>query len=661
MVISLALDPTNVDTAYVAGTEGVFKTVDGGATWSPANTGLNSATITAFATDAAGGRLYAGTDNIGVWAGAEAGTTWSPINTGISPMTTGDNSHVTAVLVDPAQPATLYTSLYTQGVFKSTDAGQTWAKAMTDLPSLQTFNDLAIDPEQPSTLYLAAAGAANTLFATSNGGETWFALDAAQSPNSARTITVDPTAPLTVYVSTATGLLVKTTDGFATWTELAGTGWQNRIVVDATAPATLYALKGRPTYKSLDAGATWFELTRSPALSALAIDPINPSRLYGAAPEVGLYVSTDGGATWALQPDESLTNILISALAIGEFAAQPLTIGSRSTMRLPGVTGYFLWAGTQDSGGASGVFRKDITCAGVTSCTNGDGCCPAGCDAGNDADCQPSTRTPTPTAALTMTPTPGPTAALTMTPTPGPTATIGLLDHFTCYKAGATRGSEKFPGIANLPGVSLVDQFGSSTDAVKKPGFLCAPTNKLGEDPTAPTHPEHLTGYQIKNLVKPLFPTNITVIDQFNPGGIKVDAKKQSHLLVPTVKSLTGPTPVPMPGAFTVDHFQCYKVSITGKTPKFEPVLNAVIEDQFGIMHVDVKKPQFLCNPVDKNGEDPSAPTHVSHLMCYQVKQVKTEPKFLKVVGVFVNNQFGPETLDVKKPSALCVPAVTNP
>ena len=70
-----------------------------------------------------------------------------------------------------------------------------------------------------------------------------------------------------------------------------------------------------------------------------------------------------------------------------------------------------------------------------------------------------------------------------------------------------------------------------------------------------------------------------------------------------------------------------------------------------------VKKPRSLCNPVDKNGEDPTAPTHTDHLMCYQVKQVKTDLKFLKVAGVFVNNQFGPEQLDVKKPSELCVPA----
>jgi len=47
--------------------------------------------------------------------------------------------------------------------------------------------------------------------------------------------------------------------------------------------------------------------------------------------------------------------------------------------------------------------------------------------------------------------------------------------------------------------------------------------------------------------------------------------------------------------------------------------------------------------------------------MCYQIKQVKTDPKFVKVVGVFVNNQFGPEQLDVKAPAELCVPALKSP
>lgn len=207
----------------------------------------------------------------------------------------------------------------------------------------------------------------------------------------------------------------------------------------------------------------------------------------------------------------------------------------------------------------------------------------------------------------------------------------------------------KFPGIANPPGVSLVDQFGSSTDAVKKPGFLCAPTNKLGEDPTAPTHPEHLTGYPIKNLVKPVFPMNIKVVDQFNVSGLFVNAKKQAHLFVPTAKNLSA-TPPP-PAAFVTDHFECYKTAVTSGTPKFVAGPGVTLADQFGSMTVTVKKPAFLCNPVDKNGEDATAPTHPEHLLCYAIKQTDAV-KFVKRKGIFINNQFLPETLDTKEARA---------
>ncbi len=296
--------------------------------------------------------------------------------------------------------------------------------------------------------------------------------------------------------------------------------------------------------------------------------------------------------------------------------------------------------------------------------------------------------TPTPTdAAATVTPTP------TITPTPDPCPSahcldcsdicncadakpgvcIGYcgagvctdvggacacqptLDHFTCYKTGPTKGSIKFGGRPNPPGVGLEDQFGASTVAVKKSKFLCAPTNKNGEDPTAPTHAEHLEGYQIKPAEKRVLPTNLTVTNQF--GAIQVDAKKESHLLVPTVKSLTAPPS--LPGSFVVDHFQCYKAKLSKGAPKFLPILGVTIQDQFRTMQVDVKKPRYLCVPVDKNGE--GIHDSVSHLMCYQVKQVKGDPKFVKVIGAYVQNQLAAEQLDVKTPSELCVPATLSP
>ncbi|HEY2387854.1 MAG TPA: NF038122 family metalloprotease [Candidatus Binatia bacterium] len=255
---------------------------------------------------------------------------------------------------------------------------------------------------------------------------------------------------------------------------------------------------------------------------------------------------------------------------------------------------------------------------------------------------------------------PTPTPTLSATPTPSPTATVGPLDHFTCYKAAATGGSVKFLGIPNPPGVSLVDQFGSAQVQVKKPKLLCAPTDANGNDPSAPAHPEHQTAYQIKYPAKPVLPTGIKVVDDFNPSGLFVDAKKPAYVFVPTTKSLIGPTPVPTPGAFVTDHFECYKVAVTKNTPKFVPVVGLPFGDQFGTMTLALKKPKYLCNPVDKNGEDPTAPAHVGHLLCYQAKQVSL-PKFVKLTGIFVDNQFGSETLDAKKPALVCVPALTTP
>ena len=116
----------------------------------------------------------------------------------------------------------------------------------------------------------------------------------------------------------------------------------------------------------------------------------------------------------------------------------------------------------------------------------------------------------------------------------------------------------------------------------------------------------------------------------------------------------------PMPAAFVTDHFQCYAASVTKSTPKFVAATDVTLEDQLGAMTVDVQKPKLLCAPVDKNGEDPGAPQHLRHLMCYQAKQVDTV-KFEKVTGLFVNNQLGPLTLDAKKPALLCVPALATP
>ena len=164
-------------------------------------------------------------------------------------------------------------------------------------------------------------------------------------------------------------------------------------------------------------------------------------------------------------------------------------------------------------------------------------------------------------------------------------------DHFTCYRASTTSGTAKFVAV---PGVSLVDAFRTSTVEVKRPKRFCAPTNKNGEDPTAPAHPDHLTDFLIKPSLNFAGATSQRIVDQF--GTLFVDLKKPVALQVPSAKSLTA-TP-PEPASPAVDHFQCYKIRVSRNTPKFIAVAGVTIQDQFGTMTVEVKKPQRLCVPV---------------------------------------------------------------
>jgi CSLREA domain-containing protein len=258
------------------------------------------------------------------------------------------------------------------------------------------------------------------------------------------------------------------------------------------------------------------------------------------------------------------------------------------------------------------------------------------------------------------------------------------LNHFLCYKTKASKGDLCAGGAPNAgaaceteedcggeEGVTalcvankfpkgvqavLTDQFDADVlFDVQKPAGLCTPADKDGEDSTAPADPEHLQSFPIKEAKdepEHAKRTNLLLQNQF--GDLRLDTVKPSRLLVPTAKSAAGPVPEPTPG---IDHFKCYTVKVTPRTPKFEKRAVAVV-DQFGQPKTyDVVKPTLLCTPVDKNGEAPGAETHADHLVCYQAGPAPDEPKHVKVSGLHLSNQFGPGRVDTIKEEELCVPS----
>lgn len=253
-----------------------------------------------------------------------------------------------------------------------------------------------------------------------------------------------------------------------------------------------------------------------------------------------------------------------------------------------------------------------------------------------------ATRTATPTVTSTATPmstvTPTPTLTTTPTPTPLPTADPGL-KHYLCYE------SHRHPsGVFDLP---VEDVFGPSLVDLKKVKRFCVPADKNDESDFDLYDPDHLSFYTLKQR-SPRFTRvkNVTVANQF--GSLVMDLVKPDRLLVPTVMSLTD-YPAP-PTSYGVDHFKCYKIAFA----KFR-AFSIKLDDGFGTITVNIKKPTHACVPADKKGEGIPDPTQ--NLMCYKIGIAPGTPPPTLPSVIFTNNQFGFDSYPIYGPRDLCVPS----
>lgn len=99
-----------------------------------------------------------------------------------------------------------------------------------------------------------------------------------------------------------------------------------------------------------------------------------------------------------------------------------------------------------------------------------------------------------------------------------------------------------------------------------------------------------------------------------------------------------------------LNHFQCYEV----KRRAF-PGIPLTLSDQFGSASTQARRAERLCNPADKNDQDPTAPTDPDHLVGY-----KTRFRFTKVANQTILNQFGTVSVDVLRPDRLFVPSAKS-
>ena len=360
----LGVAPSNPNVIY-AGTDHIYKSVNGGATWTEAyaepsgtNTwiGRGAALIEVFdiAVDPNNAnRWWIGYDDMGLWRTDDGGTSFTRIDDMQQSPNLGNSDCACFVVTDPENSNILYVGR-NQGendlaidwalgsVWKTIDDGQTWQRL-----GEQTFGNNGVGGRP--FLMMLPGGAQNTrtifaaiygqgIFRSTDAGASWAASDGGISETDkvhVWTLAFDPVNTNTLYAGIADGSanggsqdggVYKSIDGGATWTKLTGNSAPNAQVLDlavasdsviyaATVPQ-IFALSEETgvhtggLFRSGDGGATWSKVLDALRVDAVDVAPGDPRYVIAGVGQVfdadashraGIFISRDSGSTFALE------------------------------------------------------------------------------------------------------------------------------------------------------------------------------------------------------------------------------------------------------------------------------------------------------------------------------------------------------------------------
>lgn len=308
-----------------------FKSVDGTASWTNDNYGLQTAgLITELVIHPTQpSTLYAGTRN-GAFKSIDAGKTWTAINNGLT------GNVIVGMVIDPLTPSTLYIATSTDfgtigGVFKSTDGGSSWSLRKNGIVNTNLLS-LAIDPVTPTTLYAGASG--GPIYKTTDGADNWSPAGNVP-PFFPFSLAVDPHTHTRVFAteSSSAGGVFRSIDSGATWQSvgLTQTGaFGNFVKVSPLTPNLVFATAGKGLCKSVDGGDNWLSVRPQSGFGKIVFDPVNASTLYLVSSPEGVLKSTDQGQTWSPM-NKGLTVPRATALAVNPLKSSVLYLGTEGT------------------------------------------------------------------------------------------------------------------------------------------------------------------------------------------------------------------------------------------------------------------------------------------------------------------------------------------
>jgi photosystem II stability/assembly factor-like uncharacterized protein len=335
-IADIAIHPTDFSNWYVAvGSGGVWKTTNSGTTWHPIFDEESSYSIGCVVLDPSNPEIvWVGTgENVGgrhvgygdgVYKSLDGGASWK--NTGLK-----DSQHISEIIVDPTDSDTVYVAsqgpLWSpggeRGLYKTADGGGTWTRVLS-VGEWTGVTDIVMDPRDSQVLYAATwqhhrtvaavidGGPETGIYRTDDGGTSWTELKSGLPKGNMGKIglAISPQNPDVVYAAieldNRTGGLWRSANRGASWEKRSG------AVSGATGPHYYQELEASPhafdrlylmdvrIQVSDDGGKTFRRLKEKWKHSdnhALAFRPDDPDWLL-AGTDGGLYESFDLAESW---------------------------------------------------------------------------------------------------------------------------------------------------------------------------------------------------------------------------------------------------------------------------------------------------------------------------------------------------------------------------
>jgi photosystem II stability/assembly factor-like uncharacterized protein len=324
--------PGNPNLVYVAtGSGGIFKTTNGGMTWTPIFERQNTISVGDIALEPNNPDvIWVGTGEgnprnsvsfgDGVYKSVDGGKNWKYL--GLK-----DTNTITRIVIHPTNPDVAYVAAQghiwggneERGIFMTTDGGATWKKTLY-IDQNHGAADLEIDPQNPNILYagmwfferkpwtFTSGSEKGGVFRSLDGGRTWNKITNGLPKLIGRiSVRVAPNNPNVVYalIESKDGALYRSDDKGETFRMIYRNNnivqrgfYYTTVRVDPTNENKVYAVSS-PLFVSIDGGRNFRSISPNTHIDyhALWIDPANPKYMWQGQ-DGGVAVSRDGGDKW---------------------------------------------------------------------------------------------------------------------------------------------------------------------------------------------------------------------------------------------------------------------------------------------------------------------------------------------------------------------------